>query len=172
MSKSDTTPAVSFKSNAPEHHRVKPEQHHRAFQVQPGHSYCRVCGAVNFHKHWYIAPAQEHALKLDKSASQTLCPGCSRVEQELFEGELILANSRFAELCGEIVALIKHTEGRCWYKNPTAKIAGATEEDGIIHVMTTTKFLAERIGKELKQAFKGNLEIKRTDTNVKVYWTD
>jgi hypothetical protein len=172
MSKSKTTSALSFKDKAPEHHRVKPEQHHRAFQVQPGHSYCGACGAVNFHKHWYIDPAQEHALKMDKNASQVLCPGCSRVEQELYEGELILANSQFFALSGEIVALIKHTEGRCWHKNPTAKLAGATEEDGIVHVQTTTKFLAERIGKELKQAFKGNLEIKRTDTFVRVYWMD
>jgi hypothetical protein len=171
MNKNNTTQALSSKYKAPEHHRVKPQEH-RAFQVQPGHSYCPTCGAVNFHKHWYIASDQERALRLDKNASQVLCPGCSRVEQQLYEGEVILANSSFSALSGEIVGLIKHTEGRCWHKNPTAKLAGATEEDGIVHVLTTTNFLAERIGKELKQAFKGNLEIKRTDTFVRVYWTD
>jgi hypothetical protein len=172
MSKSNTISPLSSKHKAPEHHRVKPEQHHRAFHVQPGHCYCPKCGAVGFHKHWYFAPEQEHILRKDKNASQVLCPGCTKIEQQLYEGEVILANSCFSTLSGEIIALIKHTEGVCWHKNPTAKLAGAVEEEETIHVLTTTKFLAERIGKELQKAFKGNLNVKRTEQFVRVYWTD
>jgi hypothetical protein len=117
---------------------------------------------------------QEYFLRQDKNAHAVLCPGCTRVEQEQFEGEVVLSNSRFATQMGEVIALIKHTEGRCWHHNPMARIAAVSEEKEILHIQTTTMLLAERIGKELKKAFKGNLEIKRTPGEhfVRVYWTD
>ena len=41
--------ALSEKHNAPEHHRVKPQQYfHRAFHELSGHRYCTRCGAINF----------------------------------------------------------------------------------------------------------------------------
>ncbi len=172
MGTHNTSPTRSSNQKAPEHHRVKPDQSHPLFHAKPGHSYCTKCGAICFQKRWYIAPEEEKALRQDKNASQLLCPGCSMIEQELYEGEVILENSSFAPLMGEIVAVIKHTEGRCWHHNPNAKLAGVTEEDGVLHVMTTTKFLAERIGKELHKIFNGKLEIQRTEQFVRVYWTD
>jgi len=165
---------LTEKHNAPEdHHRIKSEIH-RALQAQPGHCYCTKCGAIGFQKHWYMDAEQEYFLRQDKNAHAVLCPGCTRVEQEQFEGEVIITNSRFATLMGEVIAMIKHTEGRCWHHNPTARIADVTEEKEILHIRTTTMLLAERIGKELKRAFKGNLEIKRSpgELYVRVYWTD
>lgn len=174
MSKSNTFSALSEKHRAPEHHRIKPQEFHYSFLALPGHCYCSKCGAIGFQKRWYIDSALEQTLRQDKNANAVLCPGCTRVEQQLYEGEVVLANSRFNALMGEIIALIKHTEGKCWHHNPIAKIGGATEEGRTIHVQTTTRFLAERIGKELQKTYKGNLEIKRTpgEKFVRVYWTD
>jgi NMD protein affecting ribosome stability and mRNA decay len=172
MSKSNATPTLSAKLKAPEHHRLKPQQFHRAFHELAGHCYCTNCGAIGFQKRWYFDPVQEQTLRQDKDAEVVLCPGCTRVEQQLYEGEIVLAKSNTSALIGEIIALIKHTEGKCWYKNPIAKIAGVTEEGEILHIQTTTKFLAERIGKKLQKTFNGHLETKRSDEIVRVYWTD
>ncbi len=175
MTKLNSASALSERHNAPEHHRVKPEQYfHRAFHELNGHRYCSRCGAINFKKHWYIDVVQERVLRQDPDANAVMCPGCTRVEQQLYEGEVVLANSKCATLMGEIIALIKHTEGRCWHNNRVAKIASVTEEKEILHIQTTTRLLAERIGKELHKAFKGNLEVKRTpgEKFVRVYWTD
>ncbi len=161
MSKNNMA-ALSEKHKAPEHHRVKPQQFYHAVDSLAGHCYCANCGAISFKRRWYIDAAQEQILRQDKNATAVLCPGCTRVEQEQYEGEVVIANSKFTPLMGEIIALIKHTECRCWHHNPLAKIANVTEKDEIIHIQTTTRFLAERIGKELHKTFKGNLEIKRT----------
>jgi hypothetical protein len=171
MSKNNTIPALYDKHAAPEHHRVKPQEFHHSLQALPGHRYCRRCGAIGFQKHWYIDAVQEQAFRKDKSKA-ALCPGCTRVEQQLYEGEVVLTNSRCKTVMGEIIAMIKHCEGRCWHKNPIAKLASVTEQEQVFHVLTTSKFLAERIGKELQKAFKGNLEIKRSDRFVRVYWSD
>jgi len=174
MSKYNTMPALSAKQKTPEHHRVKPAPFHRAFQELHGHSYCTRCGAINFKKRWYFDPVQEQILRLDKNVDAVVCPGCRRVESGEYEGEVILANSKCATQMGEIVALIKHTEGKCWHSNHTAKIAAVNEVDDVIHIETTTSFLAERIGKELRKAFKGNLELKRTPEEkfMRAYWSD
>jgi hypothetical protein len=174
MSKNNTVPALSAKYKAPEHHRVKPELYPHQFHGQPGHCYCTTCGAIGFKERWYIDSVLAQTLRQDKNAHGELCPGCKRVEQQLYEGEVIVANAKFATLMGEIIAMIKHTEGRCWHNNPIAKIAAASDEQGILHIQTTTRMLAERIGKELQKSYKGNLEIKRTpgEKFVRVYWTD
>lgn len=173
MSKNSAMPAFSERNKAPEHHRIKPELHH-AFRTQPGHCYCTRCGAIGFRKRWYIDAVQEQILRQDHNANAVLCPGCTRVEQELYEGEVVLANSRFESLMGDVVGLIKHTEGRCWHKNPLARIATVTDENDVLHIHTTTRSLAEQIGKELHKAFKGKIEIKMTpgERLVRVYWTD
>jgi len=174
MSKHNATPALTEKHNAPEHHRVKPQEFHRAFHELSGHCYCTKCGAIGFQKHWYIDAAQEQKLRLDKNARTAMCPGCTRAEQELYEGEIVLANSKAETLMGDIVALIKHTEGRCWHKNPLAKIVAVTDDNEVLRIFTTTRGLAERVGKELHKTFKGSLEMKRSpgERFVRVYWTD
>jgi NMD protein affecting ribosome stability and mRNA decay len=168
--------ALPQKQRAPElGHRIEAHQQFRLpLAPQPGLCYCEQCGAIGFQKHWYINPAQERMLRVDKNATSVLCPGCQRVAHEEFEGEVVLRNARITEVPGEILALIKHTEGKCWHYNPLAKIAQMKEEEGIITIHTTTRFLAERIGKELRKAFKGTVEFKRSPEEkfVRVYWND
>jgi hypothetical protein len=173
MSKNNTI-ALTEKHNAPEHHRIKAQQLYHSFHAQPGHSYCTKCGAIGFNKRWYIDPAQEHVLRRNKNANAVLCPGCLRLEQQLFEGEVVLTNSRCLTLMGEIVALIKHTEGKSWHNNPGARIAVIIDDQDFFHIQTTTRSLAERIGKDLQSAFKGKLEVKRTkgERFARVYWSD
>jgi NMD protein affecting ribosome stability and mRNA decay len=170
--------ALTEPHHAPEHHRVKPQPvaMHHALHVlhgQQGHSYCQQCGAIGFQKRWYVDPVQEAILRKGESGSGVLCPGCARVEQQIFEGEVVMSNSRCATALGEMISLIKHVEGKAWHNNPLARLSAFTDGE-TIHIQTTTRSLAERIGKELHKAFKGNLEIKRAPGEhfVRVYWTD
>jgi NMD protein affecting ribosome stability and mRNA decay len=174
MTKLNSLSAFAEKHKAPEHHRVKPQEFHRSFHELTGHSYCTRCGAINFKKRWYVDSMQEQAMRKDHRANAILCPGCTRAEQQQYEGEVVLLNSRCKTAMGEIVALIKHIEGRCWHNSRLARIASVTEEKEILHIKTTTRVLAERIGKQLHKTFKGNLEIRRTPEErfVRVYWTD
>jgi len=172
MSKNKAISTLSEKDKAPEHHRVKPQQFHQAFHKLSGHCYCTKCGAIGFQKRWYFDAVQEQALRQDSNGMALLCPGCTKVEQQIYKGEVVLAKSSISPLMGEIMALIKHTEGKCWHKNPTARIAGVTKEGEILHIQTTTKFLAERISKELQKTFNGHLKSKRSDETVRIYWTD
>jgi len=172
MSKHNTIPALSENHETPEHHRIEPEQLRDRHQL--GHCYCTNCSAVCFHTHWYIDPEHVKRLQQDKDSKAVLCPGCTRVKEQLYEGEIVLTNSKCMDLMDEIGALMKHTEGACWYRNPTARIAVITKDEKSLCIKTTTRALAEKIGKQLHKAYKGHLEIKRVpeDRFVRVYWTD
>lgn len=176
MSRTHDAISVSRKERASElGHRSEPhQQFRRAFNVQAGYLLCDACGAIGFQKHWYINPDQQKILNIGETTKHVLCPGCQRAADKDFEGEVILCNSGAEHEMGEVVALILHTEGKCWHHNPFARIADVTQQEGKIHIYTTTRFLAERIGKELRKAFKGTLDVKRTpeEQYVRVYWRD
>src|ERR1700735_5441092 len=99
-------PALTEKHNAPERHRAKPESLHHMLHAQHGHCYCKQCGAIGFQKRWYIDPVQLKTLQQNKGFRAELCPGCMRVEQQQYEGEVILSTSRGATLLGEMMSLI------------------------------------------------------------------
>jgi NMD protein affecting ribosome stability and mRNA decay len=174
MNKNTTLPALCKTHKEPEHHRVKPLSSPFEFKTLPGHCYCTKCGAISFQKRWYIDATMEQHLRLDPNGHAVLCPGCTRLQEELYEGEVVLANAKFAALAGEIIALIRHIEGRCWHHNPLTRIAAFADDQAVIHIQTTTRKLAETIGKELHKTFKGKLEIKRSaeEKFVRIYWRD
>jgi hypothetical protein len=174
MNKNIALPALATTNRAPDHHRVTPQHVQYEFKTLPGHCYCTQCGAIGFQKRWYIDPKLEQKLRRDPNGHGILCPGCTYIKKQWCQGEVVLANAKFGTLAGEIIGLIKHTEGRTWHHNPLAKIAAYEDDQGIIHIQTTTKMLAETIGKELHKTFKGKLQIKRSaeENFVRIYWTD
>src|SRR5208282_6625481 len=104
--------ALTEKHNAPEHHRVRPDPvslHHTLHGLHPQHaqqvySYCEQCGAIGFQNRWYIDPHHERLLRMGDSTRAVLCPGCARVEQQLFEGEVVMSNSKCATSLGEMIS--------------------------------------------------------------------
>ncbi|HEY9869987.1 MAG TPA: BCAM0308 family protein [Candidatus Obscuribacterales bacterium] len=140
---------------------------------EPGTSVCTRCTAICHDKHWYIDPNKLKSLARDPEVRQVMCPGCERVEKRMYDGEVVLESDLLVTHRDACLALIKHTEGKAWHDNPLSRIATMHENGKRIELLTTTRWLAMRLGKQFYKSFKGNLEIKPSHREkfVRVYWS-
>lgn len=140
----------------------------RERKAQGGTLICVRCLATHHDKHWYT---QDESLKKDipAAAEETLCPGCFRIENNIWQGTVELEGEFEASERKEIDALILHVESECWQDNPASRILSKEEEDSKLTIKTTTVWLAKRIGKQLEKTFKGALEIKPSPEKETVY---
>lgn len=140
---------------------------------EPGASICTRCGAICHDKHWYIDPDMLKSLSRDPDVRTVHCPGCDRIERKIYDGEVILESELLVTHRESCLALIKHTEGKAWHDNPMSRIASMNENGRRIEILTTTRWLASRLGKQFYKSFKGTLEIKPSHREkfIRVYWS-
>lgn len=146
---------------------LKPEKYPaREFgRVDFGPCYCPECGAVHHDKRWSF---DSSALAEMKHAGVTphVCPACTMVSQGLFEGELMLRWSRFAVdgvQKGDVLNLIHHVAEMEKIKHPLSRLVSLQEDAEAIIVLTTTPFLATRLGHAVHRAFEGELSIDKLE---------
>lgn len=147
--------------DVPGDNRIRyPDRAFDGVEVPPGPALCTRCHAFLETDHWRYDERHYRELQERGGAQTTLCPGCTRVERRLYEGELVLRHSGWQRIeKGEVLNLIHNTEARVRAANPTARIALLEDRGDELYILTTTRFLAERIGKALYRAYKGELEI-------------
>jgi len=134
---------------------------------------CPRCGAVYDGHKWVPEPDDELVKQVKKkSAKSELCPGDLRLEKGQVEGVVTLKGSFMREHKDDILNLIGRVERNGRSRNVAARVYEMKEDDGEFSIETTDEHLAERIGKELEKAFKGDLEIKwqEKDRFVRVSW--
>jgi hypothetical protein len=138
-----------------------------------GTTLCERCHAIWRKKRWHLDEAEYAALADDPTASRTLCPGCVAVERQEYDGEVWLRSPLLERDRDAILGLVRHTEALLREHNPLARIALLEHSEGELRVLTISPFLAERIGKELKKAYDGDLLIEHAERErfVRVFWT-
>jgi len=125
----------------------------------PGPAICSRCHSYLETDHWRYDEHRYLQLKDRPDIHVMLCPGCSRIEKRLYEGEVIAHHDWSAVDKQEVLNLIHHEEARARSTNPTARIALMEDRGDDLYILTTTQFLAERIGKELHKAYRGTLKV-------------
>ena len=120
---------------------------------------CSRCHAYLDLDHWHYGEDRYRQLQEAPGVHVTLCPGCTRVERRLYEGEVVVQHRGNLADREAMLNLIHHEEARERVENPTARIALMEDRDDEIYILTTTQFLARRIGTELQKAFHGHLKI-------------
>ena len=125
----------------------------------PGPAICARCHSFLETDHWLYGEHRYLELKRRSDIHVMLCPGCTRVERRLYEGEVIAHHDWSAVAKQEVLNLIHHEEARARATNPTARIALMEDRGDDLYILTTTQFLAERIGKELHKAYRGTLKV-------------
>lgn len=134
---------------------------------------CPNCSAV-YDGHKWVPEPEEQLLKQARSkhADEKHCPGCTRLMKGQVEGVVTLQGAFLLTHREEIVNLIKRIERNGRHRNVAARLYEVREENGQIVIETTDEHLAERIGKEVEKAFKGDLEIKwqEKDRFARVTW--
>ncbi|HXN07803.1 MAG TPA: BCAM0308 family protein [Nitrospiria bacterium] len=133
---------------------------------------CGICQSVYHRKRWYT---KEDRLDLDvseKTMTITVCPTCRKTRENYPQGVVTLRGEFLAENKDEILHLIRNEEERTKRINPVARIISVKDTDDGIEIQTTSERFAERLGKEVKKAFKGELHFhwSKGDKLVRVEW--
>lgn len=134
---------------------------------------CPKCGAIWDGERWVPEPEEALRKELAKRQHATeLCPGDLRIEKKQVEGIVTLKGRFLASHSEEIDNLIGRVARSARKRNVAARIFQSAHTDDGLVIETTDEHLAERMGKEVEKAFKGNLEIKwqKKDTFARVTW--
>lgn len=129
---------------------------------------CRKCGAFYRNKRWCI----DEKLGGEAAASVT-CPACQRMADNNPAGIVTLSGSYLVEHEDEILNAIKHAETRSRLKNPLGRIMEIKQENKVLTISTTEDKLAQKLGREIYKAHKGELHYQWSHDQhfVRVNWT-
>ncbi|GIW04161.1 MAG: hypothetical protein KatS3mg059_0781 [Thermomicrobiales bacterium] len=138
----------------------------------PGILICPRCHAISDHKRWFYDERRYQELKWDKTVRVVCCPGCTEFDRSLHGGEVRLRSPLLRENKRQVLQLIRDVERRAMLENPLARLAAIHDHGEEVVVLTTTPFLARRIGTEFKEAFDGQLQVDKLphEDFVRVYW--
>ncbi len=125
-----------------------------------GPAICSRCHAYLETDHWRYGERRYLELKELPDVHEMLCPGCTRVEKRMYEGEIVLRHDWSAVAKDEVLRRIHNEEAQARVNNPTARVARIVDRGDELYLLTTTRFLARRIGLELKKAYKGELVLQ------------
>ncbi len=138
-----------------------------------GPAWCDHCQAIRRQRRWFLDPAARDEMMANPKAIRMLCPGCLAIEDSHYEGELELHAAWPEEKWQEVVAVMRHVEEEELLKNPLSRIGSMDGKPEDMTVMTTTGFLAHRLGRALYKAFKGHLEVELAagEGPTRILWT-
>ena len=124
---------------------------------------CSGCGAFHYRRHWTLTPPPGLASRTHEQL--VLCPACRKIQDKYPGGELTLRGVE-AENRAEIARILRNEESRAREKNPLERIMRMDAANGGWRIETTTKKLAQRLGRSIKKARGGKLSYKwEHDTN-------
>ena len=113
---------------------------------------CPDCRAINRKKRWYVDP-EEYALLKRSGAPLRRCPACRKIADAFPSGVLTLRGRFLTTHRREILTVARNEEKRARGINPL-------ERDDGMEILTTDEKLAQRIGREIRKAFRGTLDYK------------
>ena len=134
---------------------------------------CPKCGAVWDGDRWVPEPDANLLAEFSrKTHCAELCPGDLRIEKRQVEGVVTLKGKFLQSHRDDIDNLVARVAREGRRRNVAARVLETIEQDNGLLIETTDEHLAERMGKEVEKAFKGDLEIKwqKKDTFARVTW--
>lgn len=143
-------------------------------EAGPSGATCKGCGAVYYNKRWYASsrdlPEKDYTISFPSSV---LCPGCQRVEENNPEGYATFSGRFLNEHNQEISNLIKRELQKAQGFNPLDKVITWKVTPEGFEITTTTKKLAQRLGRAVQKAYDGDFEMSRSERNelFRVYWS-
>jgi NMD protein affecting ribosome stability and mRNA decay len=129
-------------------------------KTQAGTAICDRCRAVGMHKHWFVDHSLSERLAADPLVRFVVCPGCKRIEDRMYEGEVTLDSPLLIANKEMIYGTLYHEAMKGFIRNPLSRIALIEDRGDMIRIVTTTCTLAGRLGKAIHKALKGKIEIK------------
>lgn len=134
---------------------------------------CSKCGAMYHNKRWVIDEVELRRLKGEAKTVKLVCPACQRMEDGNPAGILTLSGSYLLQHEEDILNAIKHVEAKSRVKNPLGRIMEITQEKDVVTISTTEDKLAQKLGRELYKAHRGELHYQwsHDQSFVRVNWS-
>jgi len=132
---------------------------------------CPECHAISRKKRWYADEA-EYAALARSGAQRRRCPACRKIADGFPSGVVTLRGRYLRAHRDEILAVARNEERRARGINPLERIMGLREGGDGVEILTTDEKLAQRIGREIRKAFRGTVGYKWSeDANLlRVTW--
>ncbi|MFC1721817.1 hypothetical protein ACFL0Z_02810 [Patescibacteria group bacterium] len=163
MSKDITTP----KLRKVEHSRSQAAVGKRP----PGLQVCNKCHAIYLKKHWQWDYPLYEKYKDDKTIVVT-CPACNLKRREDAEGILYLSGFASSEQREEIINLLRNADRRANERDPQDRVYIWDTGDLEVSLYITENQLALSLGRQVRSAFGGKLDIatSKEEDIVRVKW--
>ncbi|HUX86285.1 MAG TPA: hypothetical protein VMW65_04730 [Chloroflexota bacterium] len=151
---------------------LPPEKKYEKGKDRPGVLVCPRCHAISLEKRWFLDENRFQQLCATPGVQFVICPGCQRIERQIYDGEVRLCSLLLLHNKPQALAIIRHEEDKARQTNPFSRLAAVVDRGDEIDILTTTRWLAERIGKSFHKAFKGSLKIQHLPDErfVRVRW--
>jgi hypothetical protein len=133
---------------------------------------CRICHSLYHHKRWYL----EGDLPVKQIRATPIglitCPACRKIHDRFPGGVVVLSGEFLKDHKGEILNLVRNEETRAKGGNPLERIISIKDQGNRVEIHTTNEKLAQRIGREVHRAYKGDASYhwSRDDKFVRVAW--
>ena len=130
---------------------------------QKGFIICQKCNATLFKGSWF------HPKQVNYKKS-TLCPACKMIENNTFEGELVIENiSKKNKTL--VLNTIKNKGEKGFKNNPNHRIISTIYKNNRLNILTTKNNLALRMAKLIKKSFNGTMKIifSKKEALLRVY---
>jgi hypothetical protein len=133
---------------------------------------CNSCNLVYQNKSWCLNEMEARKLKEERQVRRGTCPACRRMADNLPAGILTFSGEYFLKHEVEVLDIIKNEEERARVKNPLGRIMEIAQEGDVLTVTTTEEKLAQKLGKEVYRAHKGELRYQwaHDEKMVRVSW--
>lgn len=141
-------------------------------KAAPSVGVCPTCRVICRKKRWYI-DEKEAASLMRTGAPLRRCPACSKIADGFPSGVLTLRGRFLKTHREELVRLARKEEERARGINPLERIMEIRDADSGVELLTTDGKLAQRIGREIRKAYRGAITYKWAEDAdlVRVTWT-
>jgi hypothetical protein len=133
---------------------------------------CKKCNAMLWQGVWHHKSEIKKNIRKSKQNGFSICPACKMVEDNMYEGEVIIENIN-PEIKNYVINTIRN-RGEIGFKNdPQDRIISIDNDDhnGKINIFTTENQLALKIGRKIKKSFNGTMRViySKKESVVRVY---
>ena len=134
---------------------------------------CKKCGALYRKKRWSVDEEELKKAKAESGLNEVTCPACKRMADNNPAGIVTFSGEYLLEHMNDILNTIKHIETRSRVKNPLGRIMEIREEKNTHTVATTEDKLAQKLGREIFKAHRGELHYRwnHEESFVRVTWS-
>ena len=124
----------------------------------PENSVCKCCGSVHTADRWYLKGQVPYDKATHATTFETTCPACRQQSDKVPGGVLTLTGAFVVSHSEEILNLIRNESAKAQSGNPLERIMDMQSEGAEMVITTTNDRLAERIGRALHKAYRGEIE--------------